>query len=213
MIGWIILGVIVLLVIALVNWFISTQRQLVNLDELCNNALSQIEVQLNSRWDAVMQLAQQAANYAGHEATALIETIRARRGSEIKTADDVNDQNSAFGSVLGRLMVLNEQYPELKASGLYDKVMTAVNSFENNVRSSRMVYNDTATKMNRMVRQWPSSFIANMLNFTTRSYLKIDNESKRDINNMPNVGAPNYGATVNRQAPAPQAPNGMPSQN
>lgn len=190
MVGLIILGVVVLLIIVLVNWFISTQRQLVNLDELCNNALSQIEVQLNSRWDAILQLAQQAANYAQHESQTLIETIRARRGSEIKTADDVNDQNTAFGSVLGRLMVLSEQYPDLKASGLYSQVMQAVNNFENNVRNSRMVYNDTATKMNRYVRQWPSSFIANMLNFSTRSYLKVDNENKRDINNMPNVGAP-----------------------
>lgn len=190
MTGWIILGVIVLLVIALVNWFVSTQRQLVNLDELCNNALSQIEVQLNSRWDAIMQLAQQASNYAQHESQTLIETIRARRGSEIKTADDVNDQNSAFGSVLGRLMVVVEQYPELKASGLYEKVMEAVNNFENNVRNSRMIYNDTATKMNRYVRQWPSSFIAGMLNFGTRNYLKMDNEGKRDITNMPNFGNP-----------------------
>lgn len=190
MIGWIILAIIVLLAIGLLNWFVSTQRQLVNLDELCNNALSQIEVQLNSRWDAIMQLAQQAANYAQHESQTLIETIRARRGSEIKTADDVNDQNTVFGSVLGRLMVVAEQYPELKASNLYAEVMQAVNNFENNVRNSRMIYNDTATKMNRYVRQWPSSFIANMLHFDARNYLKMDNEDKRDISNMPNVGAP-----------------------
>ena len=184
MTGWIILGVIVLLVIALVNWFVSTQRQLVNLDELCNNALSQIEVQLNSRWDALMQLAQQASNYSQHESQTLIETIRARRGSEIKTADDVNDQNSAFGSVLGRLMVVVEQYPELKASGLYEKVMEAVNNFENNVRNSRMIYNDTATKMNRMVRQWPSSIVASMLHFDVKDYLKVDSEEKKQYPNL-----------------------------
>ena len=204
MIGLIVLGVVVLLIVILVGWFISTQRQLVNLDELCNNSLSQIEVQLNSRWDAILQLAQQAANYAQHESNALIETIRARRGSEIKTADDVNDQNSAFGSVLGRLMVLTEQYPDLKASGLYQEVMKGVNNFEEKVRMSRMVYNDSATKLNRYVRQWPSSFIAGMLNFTTRNYLKIDNEAKRDISTMPNVGAPTS---------APTQPSGVPSEN
>ena len=204
MIGLIVLGVVVLLIVILVGWFISTQRQLVNLDELCNNSLSQIEVQLNSRWDAILQLAQQAANYAQHESKALIETIRARRGSEIKTADDVNDQNSVFGSVLGRLMVLTEQYPDLKASGLYKEVMQGVNNFEEKVRMSRMVYNDSATKLNRYVRQWPSSFIAGMLNFTTRNYLKIDNEAKRDISTMPNVGAPTS---------APAQPSGVPSEN
>ena len=193
MIGLIVLGVIVLLIIMLVGWFVSTQRQLVNLDELCNNSLSQIEVQLNSRWDAILQLAQQAANYAAHEGNTLIETIRARRGSEIKTADDVNDQNSAFGSVLGRLMVLTEQYPDLKASELYKEVTQGINNYEEKVRMSRMVYNDSATKLNRYVRQWPSSFIAGMLNFSTRSYLKMDNEAKRNISTMPNVGAPTQG--------------------
>ena len=49
---------------------------------------------------------------------------------------------------------------------------------------SRMVYNDTATKMNRLVRMWPSSFVASMLNFREKEYLKVDEEKKSNYPNL-----------------------------
>ena len=61
------LTVIIILAVIVIGYFIMTQRSLVNLDELCKNALSQIEVQLNSRFDAVIALAKTAAQYAKHE--------------------------------------------------------------------------------------------------------------------------------------------------
>ena len=70
---------IIILAVVLVGYFIMTQRSLVNLDEMCKNALSQIEVQLNSRWDALMALAKTAAQYAKHESETLIDVIRQRR--------------------------------------------------------------------------------------------------------------------------------------
>ncbi len=174
------LGIIVVLAIVIGLWFMNTQRELVNLDEKCKNALGQIEVQLNSRWDALLNLARTAEKFSEHESKTLIQTIQARRGSEIKTAEDVNAQQSALGSVLSRLMVLTENYPDLKAGDFYAKTMKGVNSYEENVRMSRMIYNDSATRMNRYVRQWPSSFVANMLHFEVRDYLTVDKEEKRD---------------------------------
>jgi LemA protein len=73
-----------------------------------------------------------------------------------------------------------EQYPELKASELYKKAQEGQAQYEENVRMSRMVYNDTATKMNRMVRQWPSSIVAQMLHFDVKDYLKVDDEKKKN---------------------------------
>ena len=77
-----------------------------------------------------------------------------------------------------------EQYPELKASELYVKAQEGQREYEEKVRISRMVYNDTATKMNRMVRQWPSSFVASMLHFDLRDYLKVDDEKKKEYPNL-----------------------------
>ena len=179
-----VLIVIIILAIVVFGYFISTQRSLVNLDEMCKNALSQIEVQLNSRWDALLALAKSAAQYAKHESETLIEVIRQRRGEDVNSAADVADQQSALQSVLGRLIAIGEAYPDLKAANLYKDVMDGVQKYEENVRMSRMIYNDTATKMNRMVRQWPSSIVASILHFGQKDYLKADEEQKKSYPNL-----------------------------
>ena len=181
-----VLLVIIALVVIVGGYFISTQRSLVNLDELCKNALSQIEVQLNSRFDAVVALAKTAAKYAEHESDTIIKTIQARGGNSGTipangtSAAAINQQADLLGQMMGRLNVVFERYPELKASELYVKAQEGQKQYEENVRMSRMVYNDTATKMNRMVRQWPSSIVASMLNFGQKDYLKVDDEKKKD---------------------------------
>ena len=174
-------GVIVALAVIIIGYFISTQRSLVSLDEMCKNALSQIEVQLNSRFDAVVALAKTAAQYAKHESETIIQTIEARGGhTSAATPAGINAQSDLLGQMMSRLNVVVEQYPELKASELYQNAQAGQTEYEENVRMSRMVYNDTATKMNRMVRQWPSSIVAQMLHFDLKEYLKVDNEKKKD---------------------------------
>lgn len=174
-------GIIIAVVaIILIWWFLSTQRELVKLDELCKNALSQIEVQLNSRWDALLNLAGAAREMATTESETIIKTIEARRQSSVKTAADVNEAQGGFAEVMSRLMVVTEAYPELKSHPLYQSLMNDINGYEDKVRMSRMVYNDSATKLNRYVRQLPSSIIANMLHFDIKEYIKIDDEKKRD---------------------------------
>ncbi|MBO4896127.1 MAG: LemA family protein [Prevotella sp.] len=174
-------GVIVALAVIIIGYFISTQRSLVSLDEMCKNALSQIEVQLNSRFDAVVALAKTAAQYAKHESETIIQTIEARGGhTSAATPAGINAQSDLLGQMMSRLNVVVEQYPELKASELYQNAQAGQTEYEENVRMSRMVYNDTATKMNRMVRQWPSSIVAQMLHFDVKDYLKVDNEKKKD---------------------------------
>ena len=172
---------LIIVAVAVFLWFVSTQRELVNLDEKCNNALSQIKVQLNSRWDALLALAKSASAYAKHESETLIKTIQSRQTTEVRTAGDVNQQQTAFNEVLGRLMAVREAYPELKASDSFEKTMDGVKEYEENVRMSRMIYNDTATRMNRYVRQWPSSFVANMLHFDVKEYLNVDDQKKESM--------------------------------
>ena len=176
--------IIVAVVAICLLYFVSTQRSLVNADELCKNALSQIEVQLNSRWDAVLALAKTAAQYAKHESETLVEVIQQRRGEQVNSAEAVNEQTSALNQVMGRLIAIGEAYPDLKAASLYQEAMGGMKQYEENVRMSRMVYNDTATKMNRMVRQWPSSIVASMLHFDQKDYLKVDDEQKKSYPNL-----------------------------
>ena len=184
-----VLVIIIVLAVIVSGYFISTQRSLVNLDELCKNALSQIEVQLNSRFDAVIALAKTAAQYAKHESETIIEAVQARGGNlagapAAGTPAAINQQSDLLGQLMGRLNVVFERYPELKASDLYREAQEGMKQYEENVRMSRMIYNDTATKMNRMVRQWPSSIVASMLHFDQKEYLKVDSEEKKQYPNL-----------------------------
>jgi LemA protein len=180
----IILVIIVVIAVAVFLYVFKTQRHLVHLDELCKNAMSQIAVQLNSRWDALLALAKTAAQYSKHESETLINVINARRQSQVTTAEEAQLQQGELSQVLGRLIAIGEAYPDLKANDLYAKTMDSVNTYEEHVRLSRMTYNDTATKMNRMVRQWPSSFVASMLNFREKAYLTVDEEKKNSYPNL-----------------------------
>ena len=177
---------IILIVVAVIviAYFVMTQRSLVSLDELCKNALSQIEVQLNSRWDAVLALAKMAAQYSKHESETLVKVIEQRRGANINSPADYSEQQGALQQVMGRLIAIGEAYPELKAADLFKETQEGVKDYEEKVRMARMIYNDTATKMNRMVRQWPSSIVASMLHFDMKEYLKVDEEQKRSYPNL-----------------------------
>ena len=174
--------------ILIVGYIIATQRKLVSLDEFCKNAMSQISVQLNSRWDAVQNLAKLAAQYAKHESETITNVLQQRRMGQVTTAQQANEQQDAISSVMGRLIAIGEAYPELKADGLFRETMDGVRAYEEKVRMSRMVYNDTATKYNRLIRQFPSSIVASMLNYNTqKDYLQVDDQKKTNYPDLDDV--------------------------
>ena len=179
--------IILVLVIALLAiWVISTQRKLVILDENVSNAMNQIGVQLSSRFDALSALAELTKGYASHESNTLIETIKSRRSviTAKSTPEEVVRQEGVISEALGRIAAVAEQYPELKADKNYAKCMDAVENFEKMVRTSRLIYNDSVTKLNRAVRMVPTSLIAGMLGFHQRDYLEAEEEKA----SMPKMG-------------------------
>ena len=180
-----ILIIIVLLVALLAGWVMSTQRRLVVMDENINNAMSQIGVQLSSRFDALTALLDLAKSYAAHESQTLIETIKSRRSviTAKSTPQDVLQQEGVISEALGRISMVAERYPELKADKGYAKCMDAVDSYEKMVRTSRLIYNDSVTKLNREIRMFPVSLIAGMLGFRQRDYL----EAREDKADMPSM--------------------------
>lgn len=175
----------VLVVILLAIWVMSTQRKLVVMDENVNNAMSQIGVQLSSRFDALTALLDLTKGYAAHESQTLIETIKSRRSviTAKSTPNEVLKQENVISEALGRISMVAEQYPELKADKNYAKCMDAVDTYEKMVRTSRLIYNDSVTKLNRAIRMFPTSLIAGVLGFRQRAYLEAVEEKA----SMPNM--------------------------
>jgi len=176
---------IIAIIAIIILWVISTQRKLVVLDENITNAMSQIGVQLSSRFDALTALLDLTKGYAKHESETMIETIKSRRSviTAKSTPDDVMRQENIISEALGRIAMVTEQYPDLKANETYIQTMNAVEAFENMVRTSRLIYNDSVTKLNREIRMFPVLLIAGILGFRQRDYLE-EQAAKIDMPSM-----------------------------
>lgn len=174
--------IIIAVVVLLVLWIISVQNRLVKEDEFCKNALKQISVQQTSRYDALetgIQTAREQNLIEGENYEKIIGMRRPSAGAN-PTVEEINAQETALGGFAARLMAVAEQYPQLKGAESYQTAMNKYYEYEENVRYSRMSFNDTVTKYNRDVRAFPGSVIASMLGFSVREYLQ-DQPDKADL--------------------------------
>lgn len=172
--------IVIAIVAILVLWVISVQNRLVKSDELCNNALKQINVQQVSRYDALQALVKLTREYASYEADTLQKVVDARKitSSAAPTAAEIDANEKALKEISAKLIAVAEAYPDLKANQNYQQTMQSIQTYEENVRLSRMTFNDTVTRFNQQVRVFPASLIAGMLGFSKREYLAEDNSKK-----------------------------------
>lgn len=176
-------GIIVLVVLLVMfgAFFIGAQRTLVTLDENVNNSLAQIEVNLSSRFDALTGLLDLVKGYNEHEANTLKDVIAMRATGH--TTKEIQENENIITQAMGKIVATAEAYPDLKSNTNYQNLMNSLNDYENKVRSTRLVANDSITKLNRMVRSFPYMFVAPILGINSREYLKTD-EAKKEMPSM-----------------------------
>lgn len=179
-----ILVVVIVIVVLIVFWAIGIQRQLVVLDENVNNAMSQIGVQVTSRFDALTSLLDLVKGYNEHEYKTLTDIVKMRSSiNGSSSAADVEKEESIITQALGKLAVVVENYPDLKSNTNYQNLMNSLNDYEDKVRKARLVYNDSVTKLNRTIRMFPISIVAPILGINQRDYLQTDS-SKQEMPSM-----------------------------
>lgn len=168
------IGMIIGAAIVLVLWAISCRRRLAVMEENVNNAMAQVGIRFSSRFDALTALLDLTKGYDAHESQTLIETIKARRSliTAASTPDDVLKQERVISEALDRVSMVAEQRPELKVNENYIRRMSAMDSCEKMVRTSRLIYNDSVTRLNRELRIFPASLIAGMFGIRRRDYLE-----------------------------------------
>ena len=161
------------IIVLVALWAISVQRKLVVLDENICNAMNQIGVQLSSRFDALISLLFLTKDYARHESETLIETITSRRAviTGKSTPDDLLLQEKVILEALCRITMMTKEYKELNNNQTYNKAMDAIQVFDNMIRTSKLIYNDSVSKLNNEVRIFPTSVIARILDFRKREYI------------------------------------------
>ena len=161
------------LITMLVIWAVLEQRKLVVMDENINNAMSQIGVQLSSRFDALTTLLDLAKGYDANGSQILIDKVKARRSMITANSSpvDVLKQEDVIAEALGCISTVAEQHPELKEKENYRKCMNAVDCYEKMERTSRLIYNDSVAKFNRELRMFPTAMLGGMFGFHQRDYL------------------------------------------
>jgi len=171
----IIVGILVLLAIAV--WF--TYNRMVSRRLAVDNSWAQIEAALQRRHDLIPNLVESVKGYAKHEEQTFEEVTRARGGAQAAQAPGAQAAAEGFlTQALGRLMVVAEQYPELRATENFQQLQAQLSETEDQIQITRRVYNDTVQTYNTLIQQFPASVLANQFHFEPRQFFDAPAESE-----------------------------------
>ena len=178
MIGWIVLGIIVIFVVAVIGMY----NALVRLRNQVKNAWSQIDVQLKRRHDLIPNLVETVKGYAKHEKETMENLTKAR--SAAVSAEGVASKSKAEGELSGaldRFMLVVENYPDLKANQNFLSLQEELSSTENKIAFSRQNYNDQVLFFNNKIQMFHSNIMAGMFNFQSGEFFELEDKAEREV--------------------------------
>ncbi len=190
--GVMIVGIIFIAAIFLFFFFVvSIYNGLIRLANGYKNAFSQIDVQLQRRYELIPNLVNVAKKYMEHERETLEAVINARNQamkSESALKSDPSDPNAVkaftkaegqLGASMGKMMALFENYPDLKANENMKSLMEELTSTENKVSFARQNYNDSVMSYNIGIQEFPNNLIAGMFNYRNVAQLEVEDVKMR----------------------------------
>ena len=173
---WIILAIVVVIIIAIIAMY----NSLVTMRQRVKNAWSQIDVQLQRRFDLIPNLVETVKGYMAHEADVLTKVTDLRSSwANAKTVDEKAKLDNQLSESLKTIMAVAENYPDLKANQNFSELQTELTNTENKISYSRQFYNDTVTRYNIKLETFPSNAIASVFNFKSENLFEVDNQEAR----------------------------------
>ena len=174
---WILLAVAVVAVF----WIGGLYNGLVRLRNEVRNAWAQIDVQLKRRHDLIPNLVETVKGYTDHEQETLEAVTKARYDAlQANGAAAQGAAENALSGALGRLMLIVENYPDLKANQNFLALQEELTSTENKVSFARQFYNDAVMKMNTRVESVPTNFVAAIFGFKPEEFFEIEAREERE---------------------------------
>ncbi len=192
---------LILLAIVVVVGFlvVGVYNGLVRARNAFRNAFAQIDVQLQRRFDLIPNLVETAKGYLSHERETL-EAVIAARGAAVSglaaaqanpgdpaAMAELANAQGALNGALGRLLVVAEAYPDLKANQNMMQLTEELTSTENKVAFARQAYNDSVMAYNNKREVFPSSVVAGMFNFAQAALLEIPTDQQAAVRAAPKV--------------------------
>jgi LemA protein len=178
-ISLVLIAVVVLVVIGIVAFAVGIYNRFFSLKNSAEATLGQVKVAMKKRLDMIEQLLGAVKSYAAFEKETLtnVTAMRARVGSA--GPGDLNELDRESRSMLGRLIAVAENYPDLKTSQTVKELMGAVRGVEDEIARHRYTYNNIAQQYNTMTDTIPSNLVAGVMGFTKLQYLEFGEEIER----------------------------------
>lgn len=173
---------IILVIIAIVLFVISQYNALVQLKQRVNNAWSQIDVQLQRRFDLIPNLLETVKGYMKHEENVLTKVAELRTSwANASTVGQKSELNNELSGALKTIMAVSENYPELKANQNFSQLQEELQNTENKISFSRQFYNDIVTKYNTKLEVIPTNIVAAIFSskFQPAELFKAESEEAR----------------------------------
>ena len=182
--GWIILGIIVLVVVYLIFLY----NRLVALRQTVNQSWSDISVQLKQRHDLVPNLVETVKGYASHEKSTFEMVVNARNAAVAAQgpAAQAQAENMLTGA-LRQLFALAEAYPDLKANQNFLQLQSELADLENKIAASRRFFNNAVSEFNAAIQAFPAVFFAPQMGFSPREFFDVGEETRAQIEVAPTV--------------------------
>lgn len=184
--GWIIAGAVVLI---LLLWSVSGYNGLVSMDEQVAGKWANVETQYQRRADLIPNLVNTVKGYATHEKTTLENVVKARsEATQVKvnpedlTPERLAEFQKAQGNVsaaLGRLLMVAENYPQLKANQNFLELQSQLEGTENRITVARKDFNDAAKAYNVAIRRFPKNILAGLFGFDKKSYFEAESGAEK----------------------------------
>ena len=174
--SWLIL---IAVVIVFGAWVVSGYNGLVGMDEGVNNKLAQVQTQLQRRNDLIPNLVSTVKGYASHEQAAIqaVSDARAKLGGA-RTVEEMSQADGELPNALSRLLMITENYPNLKADQNFRALQDELAGTENRIAVARKDYNDEVNAYNSKVRTFPTSLYAGILGFQQKPYFQADQSAQ-----------------------------------
>jgi LemA protein len=177
---WWIIGIIVVMALA----FISIYNSLVRLRIQCDNAWSDIDVQLKRRWDLIPNIVETVKGYAAHEKSTFEAVTQARANAMNAQGPEQKAQAEGFlTQALKSLFAVAEAYPQLRAVESFTELQATLNQIEEAVQNARRYYNAVVRDLNTKIAMFPSNIVAGMFGFAARQFFEMA-EGERAVPNV-----------------------------
>ena len=182
--GWIVLGVIVVIVL----WAIAVYNGLVAMRQRVGQAFADIDVQLKQRHDLIPNLVETVKGYAAHERGTLEAVTQARNTAMAAQgpAQQAAAENMLSGT-LRQLFALSEAYPDLKANANFQQLQAELTDIENKLAAARRFFNNAVQEYNTGIQQFPAVLVAPALGFAPKEFFDVGAEQRKELEQAPQV--------------------------